>query len=137
MGKSSRTKGKVGEREAAKALAKNLGPQADPRRGVQYQGGPDSPDVVGALPGFHPEVKRLKRIAACRFMDQATRDAGSGLRPLVLMREDCGEWLLIIRLDDIKALCEAYAATHGRAVFSSTLTRQNRPGDPGEKGLTR
>ena len=135
MGKSSRTKGKVGEREAAKALAKNLGPQADPRRGVQYQGGPDSPDVVGALPGWHIEVKRYKGIAAMRFMDQAVDDAGD-LLPAVLMREDRGEWMLMVPLAELWALCEAVAATHGRAVFSSTLTRQNRPGDPGEKGLT-
>jgi Holliday junction resolvase len=57
MGKMSRTKGKVGEREVAELLRANGFHAA--RRGVQYQGGADSPDVIG-LPGFHNEVKRTE-----------------------------------------------------------------------------
>jgi hypothetical protein len=44
MGRMSRQKGKRGEREAAAELGQLLG--VDARRGVQYQGGPESPDVV-------------------------------------------------------------------------------------------
>ena len=49
MGKKSRDKGKAGERELASKL-REYG--YDARRGVQFHGGPDSPDVVG-LPGIH------------------------------------------------------------------------------------
>ena len=43
-GRSSKQKGPRGEREAAAELGALLG--VDARRGVQYQGGPGSPDVV-------------------------------------------------------------------------------------------
>jgi uncharacterized protein YlbG (UPF0298 family) len=57
MGKMSRNKGKRGEREAAKILGKML--NLDVSRGVQYQGGDDSPDVTGLQEiGLHPEIKR-------------------------------------------------------------------------------
>jgi Holliday junction resolvase len=53
---NSRQKGKRGELEAAKYL-RSLG-FTSARRGVQYSGGPDSPDVVcDELPGVHIEVK--------------------------------------------------------------------------------
>ena len=53
---NSLEKGKRGEREAAKAMAEHLGCVA--KRGVQYQGGVDSPDVVHNIAGLHVEVKR-------------------------------------------------------------------------------
>lgn len=51
-----RNKGKRGEREAAKELSKYFGFEA--RRGVQYKGGPNSPDVVLENAAIHVEVKR-------------------------------------------------------------------------------
>ena len=56
MGKTSRDKGKRGEREVA-SLLRSYG--YDTHRGQQYHGGKDSPDVVG-LPGIHIEVKRTE-----------------------------------------------------------------------------
>ena len=58
MGKASREKGKRGEREASNFF-KPYGYET--RRGVQYHGGPDSPDVVG-LPDMHIEVKRVEAL---------------------------------------------------------------------------
>jgi Holliday junction resolvase len=52
---NSRRKGKVGELAAAKYL-RSLG--FDARRGCQYAGGPDSPDLTAKnLPNVHIEVK--------------------------------------------------------------------------------
>lgn len=51
---NSRQKGKRGEREAAKFL-QSLGIVA--RRGQQFSGGKDSPDVVTELENVHIEVK--------------------------------------------------------------------------------
>ena len=57
---NSRNKGKAGEREAAAELGSLLGVAA--RRGVQYQGGPDSPDVVLDGVAIHVEAKRTERL---------------------------------------------------------------------------
>lgn len=103
MGMMSKRKGKVGEREAAAALAETFGVEA--RRGVQYAGGPDSPNVVG-LPGCHVEVKRCESLRLYPAMDQATADAGE-LVPLLLHRRNRGDWLAIVRLADLPRLIAA------------------------------
>ena len=57
---NSRQKGKVGEREFA-ALLREHG--FDARRGQQFSGSPDSPDVVSdALAWLHVEVKRVQNL---------------------------------------------------------------------------
>lgn len=98
---NSNRKGKVGEREAAAALTEDLGLEA--RRGVQYSGSPDSPDVVHSLPGVHFEVKRTERINVYDAMGQATEDAGGSV-PVVLHRRNRGEWLAIVPLKRLKEL---------------------------------
>ena len=57
MGMMSRTKGKVGEREFVQVLkAAGIGA----RRGQQFSGLGDSPDVVTDLPHVHFECKRVE-----------------------------------------------------------------------------
>ena len=56
---NSKLKGGRGEREFA-ALCRDEGYE-DTKRGQQFQGGADSPDVKG-LPGIHIEVKRVERL---------------------------------------------------------------------------
>ena len=58
--KNSRDKGARGERELAAELHRLFGVTA--RRGVQYQGGTDSPDVVSDFDEIHFEVKRTERL---------------------------------------------------------------------------
>lgn len=84
MGSMSRRKGKVGERECAAELGELLGVEA--RRGVQFHGGPDSPDVV--LPGvnLHVECKRVERLKLWDAIDQANADAPQGAVPCVWHR---------------------------------------------------
>ena len=81
---NSKQKGKTGEREAAKFLTEIFGEHC--RRGVQYQGGPNSPDVVG-IPGIHFEVKRCETLSIYTAMDQAERDSGGSV-PCVLHRSN-------------------------------------------------
>ena len=95
MGKMSRNKGKTGEREIASIL-REYG--YDARRGVQYHGGADSPDVVG-LPGIHIEVKRTERLSLYDAMAQAIHDCGSNI-PVVMHRKNNCEWVTIMRLSD-------------------------------------
>ena len=103
---NSRAKGARGEREAAAAWAKATGATA--RRGQQFAGGTDSPDVVSSLEGIHLEVKRVERGNPYDWMEQASRDAGAKL-PLVLHRRSFQPWLVILRLDDVRRLAQEIA----------------------------
>ena len=103
MGKPSRDKGKVGERELAKELSRLFG--VDARRGVQYQGGPGSPDVVG-LPGVHVECKRNEALQLYSAIEQAITDSRGFGAPLVCHRRNGKPWLAIVRLDDLPRLVE-------------------------------
>lgn len=94
---NSRAKGKVGELELA-AFFREHGFD-DARRGVQYKGGGDSPDVIG-LPGFHVEGKRVESGNLYTWLDQAKRDATPGNVPLVCHRRNRREWVAILPLED-------------------------------------
>ena len=102
MGSMSRSKGKRGERELAAELRRLFGVEA--RRGVQYHGGSDSPDVVVDLPGIHVEVKRTERLSLYPAMRQAAVDAGADKVPVVCHRQNREEWLAVVRLDDLPKL---------------------------------
>ena len=94
MGRMSRNKGKVGEREAAKELTRVLG--VDASRGRQFQGSDDSPDVRTSLHGTHFEVKRVEALQLYPAMQQATDDAGANV-PVVLHRKNNKPWLVVVR----------------------------------------
>lgn len=102
MAKMSRDKGKRGEREVAGLLRCH---GFDSRRGVQYQGGPDSPDVVG-LPGFHIEVKRTERLSIYPAMDQAADECKAGEVPVVFHRTNGSYWLTIIEAEQFLRMCK-------------------------------
>ena len=106
MGRFSRNKGKVGERELAHELTCVLGVSA--RRGVQFQGGPNSPDVVADIPGIHIECKRTERFRLYEALDQAVADAGAHV-PVVLHRQNRKPWVAVIRLDDLPTLVQKLA----------------------------
>lgn len=95
MGKTSREKGKRGEREVA-GLLRSYG--YDARRGVQYHGGEDSPDVVG-LKGMHIEVKRTETLRLYDALSQSKADAGDDM-PIVIYRKNNCEWVVIQPLSD-------------------------------------
>lgn len=105
MGKASRDKGKRGEREAAKELARVLGCQA--QRGVQYQGGPGSPDVTHDIPGLHIEVKRAETFSLWKALEQAENDAPLGAAPVVLHRKNLKPWVAVVHLDKLPTLAKA------------------------------
>lgn len=109
---NSRTKGKVGEREAAEVL-RQLGFTAA-RRGVQYQGGPDSPDVVG-IPGVHVEVKRVERLNIDAAMAQARADAGPSQVPIVMHRRNRGVWMVTVDIANLKQLAAIVAGMKEQA----------------------
>ena len=94
---NSKRKGKVGELQWAKRCRDN---GFDARRGQQYSGNPDSPDVVSEdLAAFHAEVKRVERLNIQDAIDQAIRDAGDKI-PYVAHRRNHCDWLVTMRADD-------------------------------------
>ena len=99
MGKTSREKGKRGEREFALYLR---GHGYDARRGVQYQGGQESPDVIG-LPGVHIEVKRTEQLRLYDWLEQVRNDSGPRL-PLIAHRKNNHDWVAIMPMDDFMRL---------------------------------
>ena len=104
MGKMSLMKGKVGERELASELRRLF--KIDARRGRQYSGSPDSPDVITDLP-IHAEVKRTERLSLYGSMKQAISDAGENKVPVVFHRQNREDWLAIIRLNDLPELIDS------------------------------
>jgi hypothetical protein len=99
---NSKTKGKVGELEIAKLLREKYGYQ-DARRGVQYKGGEDSPDVMG-VDGLHIEVKRVEKLNIEDAMQQSIRDSGENEVPVVFHRKNKEKWKATLLLDDFMKL---------------------------------
>ena len=93
---NSRRKGKVGEREFA-ALLREHG--FDARRGVQFAGGADSPDVVSeALRFLHIEVKRTQALNLVDACAQAEGDCG-GKPWIVAHRRNRKPWFITMDAD--------------------------------------
>ena len=94
---NSRTKGKRGELEFAHLL-QDAGFPA--RRGQQFSGGEESPDVVcPSLPDIHWEVKRTQAGNPYNWLAQAKRDAGKK-SPVVAHRRNGQEWIVILPAKD-------------------------------------
>ena len=107
--RASRAKGGRGEREAAAALGEVLGRPF--RRAVgQSRSGADAPDIepdgwsvgVGGSSTPWVEVKR-GRATITAAMRQAVAACGARL-PVVLTRQDRGEWLVTVRLAELPRL---------------------------------
>jgi len=135
---NSRAKGARGEREASRAWTKVFGIEA--RRGVQYQGGAESPDIVTGMAGVHVEVKRVEAGSPYPWIEQAVRDARHRV-PVVLHRRNKQPWLLMVRLEDVPRLAqEIVAATQGlgtREVPSSVPGEVLPPPEPVHEGEPR
>ncbi len=97
MSKMSRDKGKRGEREIA-ALFRAHGFNA--RRGQQFRGGGDSPDIIHDIPGLHVEVKFRENVSPYAALDQVSRDAALEDTPVVFMRKLRKPWIVIMDADD-------------------------------------
>jgi len=134
---NSRSKGARGEREAAKEWSKYTGLTS--RRGQQFSGSPDSPDVVTER-DIHLEVKRCERGNPYDWMHQASQDCGDKV-PVVLHRRNQQDWLAIVRLSDVTRLATALAPQAqevGEQPLPADVPGQglseNRPADGRESG---
>lgn len=99
MAKNSRAKGCRGELEFAKVLADR---KLSARRGQQFSGGTDSPDVIcTSLTDIHFEVKRVEAGNLYIWLAQAIRDAGEKKVPIVAHRRNKQDWVAILPMDDL------------------------------------
>ena len=95
MGSKSIQKGKRGEREFSKYLVKQ---GINARRGQQYKGGSNSPDVISSLP-YHIEVKRTEKLQLYPALEKA-KDDGDGKIPFVAHRRNNKDWVIVMYADD-------------------------------------
>lgn len=95
----SLNKGKNGERDFS-AYLRERGLTA--RRGQQFSGGPDSPDVIcEELDQYHFEVKRVEKGNPYVWLRQACEDAGDNKIPIVAHRKNREDWIAVIRMGDL------------------------------------
>jgi hypothetical protein len=95
---NSNAKGKRGERAWRDELRDAGFLKA--RRGQQFAGGHDSPDVIcPELPGLHFEVKYTQRLDVYGAVIQATSDAKAHQLPVVAHRRNNASWLVTMRSD--------------------------------------
>ena len=107
MGKiNSKTKGKVGELEVVHFLKKH-GREA--RRGQQFSGGDDSPDVVSDIDWLHIEVKRTEKLRLYDALRQAKDDSEHSERMAsVWHRSNGNKWVVIMEAEDFMKLVGPY-----------------------------
>jgi len=106
----SRRKGARLEREAAHALNRQFGRIAARAARNGVDGAADL-----QVEGVSVEVKGRRKIGALRFMDQARSQARGQEVPAVLLREDGGEWHVLVRLTELEALVARLLAAEARA----------------------
>ena len=93
---NSRDKGKRGERQWRDELRENGYPA---RRGQQFSGSPDSPDVIcDGLPWAHFEVKLVEHLNLSAAMAQARKDAG-GKAAFVAHRKNYWPWVVTMEAE--------------------------------------
>lgn len=70
------------------------------RRGQQYSGGTDSPDIiVDEIDDLHFEVKGTKKFEPYKNFVQAKKDA-CGKVPIVIHKHNRGEWMVFMKAHD-------------------------------------
>jgi Holliday junction resolvase len=108
-----KNKGCRGEREWA-AFLRDMG--IDARRGRQYCGDSEAPDVKTAIQGVHCEVKRTERLRIHPAMEQAEGDCGIGDVPYVAYKRNRAPWMVILRGFDVTAFCISWLTALGYRV---------------------
>ena len=96
-GRGNLRKGKTFEREVATEINERL-EGADAKRGLQYRGGENVPDVEAPL--FHIECKRGKRPNPRAALSQAVNDCAKGKIPIAVIRDDRSDPFVVLLWSD-------------------------------------
>lgn len=106
MGKiNSRQKGARFERTIAHMLREH-GFEAE--RGVQHQGGKDSPDVKCNLLNTHIEAKNVEALNIWNALAQSERDAGDNEMPIVIFKRNRSKVYVAMGFEDYITLYKAW-----------------------------
>ena len=117
---NSRRKGKEGELQFASLLREH---GFDARRGQQFSGGADSPDVVSdALAWLHVEVKRVQNLNLTDACVQAEGDCG-GKPWIVAHRRNHAPWLITMRAETFFNFLRGVLPPEATCVAANALTR--------------
>jgi Holliday junction resolvase len=100
---NSRRKGKVGELAFTKLLNEH---GFSARRGQQFKGGHDSPDVICDLP-YHWEIKRTERLRIEEAYAQAVAECPAGQTPIVAHKRNRMPWMVTLSAEDFLILLKA------------------------------
>jgi hypothetical protein len=131
---NSREKGKRGERAWRDELRAH---GFDARRGQQFCGSPDSPDVVCPdLAWIHFEVKHVQRLNINDAMDQARRD-GADKVPVVAHRRSFCPWLVTMEAETFFRLLRGDFLTEGNPDRSGRSALGDGGGTDGKHGTDR
>ena len=105
MSINSRQKGARAERQWARRCTDE---GFNARRGQQFSGSPDSPDVVcDDLSWLRFEVKHVERLNIYNAMQQAIDDAGDNM-PVVAHKRNHHDWLVTMKAEDWFKLVREY-----------------------------
>lgn len=101
--RSNKNKGRKGQQEIQQLILK-ICPELHPDDCRSNPMGSDGEDILLSpaarkLLPWNIEVKRKKRIGACRFMEQASGHGGH--QPVAFFREDHGEWFACISAEKL------------------------------------
>jgi hypothetical protein len=116
---NSRAKGQRGERELADFLTAAGFPA---RRGQQFAGGQDSPDVVCPGLPFHIEAKRTECLNLEAAISQADRDAGGRKPWAVFHRRNRTGWRVTLDAAAFLALARAAQSQESLSCYASAVS---------------
>lgn len=115
---NSRAKGARGELLFSKFMKTIWGISA--RRGQQFSGGNESPDVVHLMHGVHFEVKNVETLKLGPAYLQASEDAGPTNIPIVAHKRNNQPWMLTFAASDLEQLCMKFMLAQARRGVSET-----------------
>jgi hypothetical protein len=101
---NANAKGKVGEREVANWITKNWNIPA--RRGQQFKGTKDSPDVIVDIDGLHLEVKRVEKLNVSQALERCKQEAGDKV-PVLFHRRNREKLKMTVFAEDFDAVVHA------------------------------
>lgn len=119
---NSNRKGKRGELLLCEEL-RELGFQA--RRSQQYCGADQTADVVTSIEGVHIESKFVENLSVYKAMGQAVADCGDSV-PVVAHKRSRQEWILILRMKDLKRFAQRIAEATKQATKSETTSEPSK-----------
>jgi Holliday junction resolvase len=124
---NSRSKGKRGELQWRDFLREH---GISARRGAQFQGGTESPDVVSPdMPGWHVEVKNVECFNLYKALEQALEDSAGQKIPYVAHKRNHKPWVVVIQAETFIELLKRTMSITGLTT-NPTSSSSESPSQP-------